>query len=401
VCAKLQKVLVAAMSVPRHMEEMHRLGYDPVRDFRGIDDLRQLPITRKADINACPDAFVQSSESGRLERYFSDRTSGSTGVPLAVFRSPSERDIQIAKWLRVLVRSGYRFTDKVLSFTSPGRLAEGRSVLQHIGLLRRKAVDYTLPPADLADEVLKYQPQVVYGVRTCLLIVAEELARRGARAAPVKLLLGAGEMIDAQTRIKCRTTFGVDITETYGSVEMGVMAYQRQGENVLTLIEDCTLFEFVDQAGAPANPGEWARIVVTDLHGWLMPFIRYDQGDLATYKLVQDNRGKPVKVIDRIIGRQDDLASLPDGRFLTYLDFYEIMDVYSGVKRFRIRQRAPDLFLIELVAEVEYYRRIQEELATKLRALSHHPLRFEVRLVEEMTPDPSGKMRILVSEVGR
>jgi phenylacetate-coenzyme A ligase PaaK-like adenylate-forming protein len=389
------------MSVPYYGEAMRKAGYDPLSDFGGIEDLSVLPITRKADIKARPEAFVQSAESGELERYFLDRTSGSTGIPLTVYRSPGERDIQVAKWLRVLVLSGYRPTDKVLSFTSPGRLSEGRTALQRLGLLRRKPIDYTLPPEDLADALLGYRPDVVYGVRTSLLMVAEELQRRGRPVPPVKLLVAGGETIDPRTRIRCRDVFGVDITETYGTVEMGVMAYQKRGGSGLSLIEDCTLFEFLDEEGKPARPGQLARIVVTDLHGWLMPFIRYDQGDLGIHRIVHNAHGEMVRVIDRIIGREDDLAPLPDGRFLTYLDFYEVMDVYPGVKRFRIRQQSPDSFIVELVADLQYYRTVQEELLKKLRGLSRHPLRFEVGLVQDIAPDPSGKLRILVSEVGR
>lgn len=320
-------------------------------------------------------------------------------MPLTVYRAPREREVQIAKWLRVLMLSGYRPTDKVLSFTSPGRLAEGRSVLQRFGLFRRKAIDYTLPTETLANEVLQYRPDVVYGVRTSLLTVADELERRGVKIPPLKLLVAGGEVIDAHTRQHCRNAFGTDIMETYGTVEMGVMAYQARAQDGLSLIEDCTLFEFLDEKGKPAEPGQLSRVIVTDLHGGLMPFIRYEQGDLATYSLKTNEYGETVRVIDRIIGRQDDVAYLPDGRFLTYLDFYEIMDVYAGVECFRIRHQAPDRFLIQLAANPDYYTTIQRPLLAKLKALSPLPLNFDIRLVEKIDPDPSGKRRMLVSDV--
>lgn len=397
---KLKKVLVAAADVPRHRNVMRQAGYDPRRDFGGLSDLSIMPVMSKADLRRTPDAFLQVDASGHLHTSFSDRTSGSTGMPLTVYRSSRERDIQVAKWLRVLFLGGYRPTDKVLSFTSPGRLAEGRSVLQRFGLLRRKAVDYTLPPEALADELLQYRPDVVYGVRTSLLMVAEELERRGIKAPPIKLLVAGGEVIDAQTRQRCRDVFGVEITETYGTVEMGVMAYQRQGQDGLSLIEDCTLFEFLDEEGNPAKPGQLARIVVTDLHGSLMPFIRYDQGDLATYSLRQNAAGETVRVIDRIIGRQDDIAHLPDGRFLTYLDFYDLRYGYGGLRHIRVTQHSPLFFLVEVVAAPDYFQSIREDLAHRLRKLSTIPVEFEIRLVERIDPDPSGKMRMLVSKLG-
>ncbi len=398
---RLKSVLINAMAVPHYAEQMRKAGFDPRRDFRSLKDLSVLPITKKADIKASPSSFVQAAEAGRLDRYFSDRTSGSTGIPLTVYRSPRERAFQMAKWLRVLFASGYRPTQKVLSYTSPGRLAEGHSFIQRLGLFRRRAVDYTLPPEVLTDALIEYQPNALYGVRTSLLSVAEELQRRNTVCSSIDLVIAGGEVIDPQTREMCKAVFGTEITETYGTVEMGVMAHQVKGQAELRLIEDCTLFEFLDEQGNPAKPGEPARIVVTDLHGRLMPFIRYDQGDLVTFSVRQLESGETVRVIDRIIGRQDDVVSLPNGRSLTYLDFYEIMDVYPGVGHFRITQHSEDRFLLEVVADESYFQAITPELLSKLKALSTVTLYFDMRLVDRIAPDPSGKRRMLVSKVLR
>lgn len=399
--ARLRKVLLAAASVPHYREQMRQAGYDPARDYSGPADLSILAVTRKADLKASPLDFVQAAKRDRLAQYFSDCTSGSTGIPLTVYRAPRERAVQIAKWLRVLMLNGYRPTDKMLSYTSPGRLGEGRSPLQRFGLLRRMPVDYTLPLATLADALLAYRPDVVYGVRTSLLQVAEELKRRGVQAPPLKLLVAGGEVIDAQTRQRCREAFGVDITETYGTVEMGVMAWQQRGQDGLHLIEDCTWFEFLDEQGNPAGPGQPARVVVTDLRGGLMPFIRYEQGDLATYSLRQNAHGETVRVIDRVIGRQDDLAYLPDGSFLTFLDFYGLHYGYDGLQHMRVTQCAPLSFLVEVVADPDYFQSIRQDLAQRLGQVSKLPLAFDLKRVERIAPDPGGKLRMLISTIGK
>lgn len=399
IARRMQRLLVAAAAVPFYGEQMRRAGYDPVRDYAGPQDLAVLRVTTKQDVKNNPLALIQPSQQGRLAGFFSDRTSGSTGIPLAVYRSASERAVQISKWMRVLVQSGWRPTHKVLSYTSPGRLTEGRSRLQRLGLLRRSAVDYTLPLQARTDALIDYAPDAVYGVRTSLLQVAEELTRRGTVLPPLRLLVAGGEVIDAATRRTCREAFGCAITETYGTVEMGVMAWQRPGEAGLSLIEDCTWFEFLDEHGKPAQPGQLARLVVTDLHGGLMPFVRYDQGDLVVYGLRQDAQGNTRRVIERIVGRQDDVAPLGDGSFLTYLDFYEVMDRYDGLRQFRVTQlSASNHFVIELVAVEPYLQQVHHDMLARLMALSALPLRFEFKLVDDIAPGPGGKRRMLVSE---
>jgi phenylacetate-CoA ligase len=389
------------MTVPHYGAKMRQAGYDPRRDYRGPEDLSLFAVTNKANLKADPMAFVQESEAGRLSAFFYDRTSGSTGTPLTVYRAPRERVAQVAKWLRVLLQNGYLPTYKVFSFTSPGRMTEGRSVLQHFGFFRRLAMDYTLPTGKLVDALLAYAPQVIYGVRTSLVLAAEELLRRGLTAPPMKLLVAGGEVVDAHARELCRRAFGIDISETYGTVEMGVMAYQDHDRPGLKLIEDCTYFEFLDEQNRPVGPGQLGRVVVTDLHGGLMPFVRYDQGDLAIYSLQRNKWGETVRMIDRIVGRQDDLIRLPDGRILTYLDFYDLRYGYPGLRQLRVTQRAPLSFLVEVAAEPGYFGDIQEDMVRRLGRLSELPLKFEIRRVEHIAPEPSGKLRMLIAAVSQ
>lgn len=393
---RLQQVLIAAMTVPRHGEIMRQAGYDPRYDFTGLADLSILPPMDKSDLKQRLKEFIQQGAAEHLNDFFKDRTSGSTGTPLAVYRSAHERDIHISKWLRVLILNGYRPTDKTLSFTSPSRLEDGRSILQHFGLLRRKTVASTLSPRDSVDAILKYRPSIVYGVRTSLMAVANELCCRHITTPLIKLLVATGEVVDPETRQRCREAFGVDITETYGTVEMGVMACQLPGESSLQLIEDCTRFEFLDEAGNPAPPGQLARVVVTDLHGHLMPFIRYEQGDLAIYQLQQNAKGDTVKVIERIVGRQDDIIQLPNGQSLTYLDFYHLRYGYPSVQQLRVTQKSSLSFLVEIAADPEYFQSIQHKLTQDLDHLSELPLVFELRCVSHIAPEPSGKLRMLV-----
>lgn len=396
---RLKKVLIAAASVPHYRELMWQAGYDPLRDFGGLADLSILPATIKEDLKAAPESFLQEGVSEHRQAYFSDKTSGSTGIPLTVYRSPTERAVQISKWLRVLILNGYRPHHKVLSYTSPRRLSEGRTALQRFGLFRRLAVDFSLSPKDCTDALLAYQPDLVYGLPTSFLLVAEELERRRIKPPPLRMLVAGGEVIDAQMRHRFRQAFGVPVTETYGTVEMGVMAYQLSERNGLNLIEDCTFFEFLDEEGNPAPPGQPARVVVTDLFGQLMPLIRYELGDLAIYSLRENNKGETVRVIDRILGRQDDIFHLSDGSSLTRLDFYDIQAGYQDLQQVRITQHTADSFLVEVVANQDYFCSIKEELMQKLRTLRPLPLKFDIRLVESIPPDPNGKRRLMVSEV--
>ena len=397
---RLKPVLVSAYRhVPYYRELMQSAGYNPVKDYKGPGDLSFFPITTKEDLKRQNVASLVRAGTD-LSRYFSDATSGSTGIPFRVYRAPYERSLQIAKWLRVLFLNGYSVRDKVMSLTSPARMGEGRSILQKFGIFPRLPVNYQLSPATWVDTLLAYKPDVIYGPRSGLDLMAIELKERGITAERIKLLIPAGETIYKGTRSAFRQHFGVELTEFYGSVEMGTMAHETPARDGMHLFEDLTYFEFVDGDGNPAPPGQPARIVVTDLMGKLMPFIRFDQGDLGVYKELEDPNGKVVRRLQRILGREDDLILLPDGSRRIFNRFMNIMDEYPRVRQFRVVQKSLDLFHVLAVADEAYLKSIHTDLTIRLKRDWPPQVHFEVIPVERIEPDPSGKTRSFISEVG-
>lgn len=396
---RLKRVLISAYQhVPYYRELMQNIGYNPIQEYRGPEDLGKLPITTKNTFKKNVAALIK--EGSDLSQCYKDSTSGSTGIPLEIYQTPYEHTLQIAKWLRVLFINGYSVFDKVMSFTSPRRLKEGQSILQHLGILRRLPVDYRLSPGEMTDIFFRYKPHVLYGNRAQLDLVALELARRGIRPENLKLLLGGAEIIHERNRQLYRDSFGVEMIEFYGAVEMaGNMAYETPAHDGLHLNEDLIYFEFLDKAGKPVSPGQQGRIVMTDLSRTLMPFIRYDQGDLIVFQNREDKYGDMVRRIVQIVGRDEDYLVMPDGTQRAFHDFYEIMHNYHDIKQFRIVQKKYDLFRILIVADSDYFHSIQDDLKERFQNTFLLPVTFEFVNVEHLAPDPSGKFKRIISEI--
>jgi phenylacetate-CoA ligase len=397
---RLRTVLISAyLHVPYYREMMQRAGYDPIKKYRGPEDLSGLQITNRGILKqAGSRAFVKQGTD--LSRCAGDMTSGSTGIPLRVYRAPYERALQMAKWLRVLFMNGYSVRQKVMSLTAPWRLTDARSFVQRLGFLRRRVVNYETPAKDMADLFLTYKPDVLYGNRSHLDILALELASRGMKPRDFQpLVIGTAEVIRENHRKLYRDSFGTELVESYGSVEMGVMAHETPARDGLRLCEDLTYFEFLDKEGNPVAPGEPGRVVVTDLTAKLMPMIRYDQGDYAVHESRDSSDGVPQKRIKRIIGRDDDHALLPDGSLCTFHRFYEVLGKYEDIAQYRIEQRTKSLFRVMVVADPSYLQSVREELVLALEKKFPPGVRLEIDRVDRIEPDASGKTRVLVSEV--
>jgi len=396
---RLHKVLITAFRfVPYYRDAFRAVGYNPEVDYHGPEDLKLLPILTKETIKKYgEEAFVR--EGADLSKYFMDATSGSTGIPLRVWRDPWARALQIAKWLRVMRVNGYRLTDRVMSLTSPARLNEGKTILRHLGLLRRHAVDYLLPPEVMLEELLAYKPDVLYGNRSHLDLLCHEAQKRNIRYEDLKLILTGAEIVRESSRRLYRNTFNCDIVEYYGSIEMGIMAFETPTQKALELCEDLTFYEVLDDHGAPTKPGELGRLIVTDLSNTLMPFIRYDHLDKVVLSPERTADRRERQLIEYIEGRDDDFAIMPDGKTIPFHVFYEIMDKYTGIIQFRIVQKTIKYYQILILANKDYIQSVKSDISADYSKIFPEDVKFEIIPVDRIEPDPNGKLRMLISEV--
>jgi len=251
----------------------------------------------------------------------------------------------------------------------------------------------------MVDAFLAYKPDILYGNRSHLDMMASELKRRGIEYKDLMLVAVAAEVVHENSKKLYQKHFGVKLTEIYSSTEMATMFHETPEHNGLQIMEDLTYCEFLDPNGEPVKPGEPGRTVVTDLLGTTMPFIRYDQGDLAIYENIEDETGKTCKRVTKIFGRDDDYALLPDGTKRPFHMFYEIMDRYEDLCQFRVIQKKVDLIQIHVATNDDYLRSIREDMLEQLYKKLTSDITLEIIRVDKIDPDPSGKIRMLISEI--
>jgi phenylacetate-CoA ligase len=268
-----------------------------------------------------------------------------------------------------------------------------------MGLLKWRKVDYTLQSETLTDELLAFQPDVLYGNRTHFDLVCQELEKRGICYGRLKLALPGGEVVLKSHKERYREVLGGDVAETYGSAELGILAFQITGTHGLRLCEDLAHYEFLDPDGNPTQPGKRSRIIVTDLTNPLMPLIRYEQGDLVVLAARGEQETHSWPRLESVEGRQNEACILPDGSRFLWLVPYDVMCNYPRVNQFRVIQKTRSLFQVQLAADSDYVESIRDSVISDFRKLSPASAQFEVVRVEHIKPDPTGKLRTLICEV--
>jgi phenylacetate-CoA ligase len=136
--------------------------------------------------------------------------------------------------------------------------------------------------------------------------LAAELAtlslERGVKLPGLREVRSLGESLEIGVRHLCKQAWNVPLTDIYSSEEVGYVALQCPDHEHYHVQAENVLVEVLNEKGKPCAPGETGRVVVTDLHNFAMPVIRYDIGDYAEVgEPCPCGRGLPV--LRRLVGR--------------------------------------------------------------------------------------------------
>ena len=141
---------------------------------------------------------------------------------------------------------------------------------------------------------------------------AAELVRsalaHGVRLPRLREVRTFGGLVRPEVRESCRQAWGVPLTDLYTSGEAGHVALQCPGHEHYHVQSESVLVELLDRHGRACAPGAVGRIVVTTLHNFAMPLVRYDTGDLGEEaEPCECGRGLPV--LRRIVQRTHDVPA--------------------------------------------------------------------------------------------
>ena len=395
--ARLRRLVRHAYeSVPfyRRLFDRHRLH---PRHIRGVVDLELIPTTDKAMMRreGAAALLARGLDAGSL---LTVRTSGSSGEPFTIRRSWLEDKLQYLLRLRTLGAFGVRHRDRIVAVGVGGRPASGdgkvigRS-LRALGFLNRELVDGLQEPARVAVQLREARPDVLVGLPGMLdRLTAPELADVIGGVRPRLVVIG-GEVATPAMRLRIREAFAAPLYETYGSHECPLIAWECRHSGDLHTCDDGVLVE-VMQGERAAEPGERGEVVLTNLHAYAMPFLRYRIGDLAT-RTDFCRCGLPFGSIGEIQGRMIDYFPLPDGRLLHP---YEIVSRLvwgpgEGLKQYQLVQERRDRVVLYAVTDGPPSLERVEGIGRAVRPLLGPAVEFEVQVVERIPMEATGKLR--------
>jgi phenylacetate-CoA ligase len=336
-------------------------------------------------------------------------TSGSTGRPIRVLKTELTGFFWDALTLRAhdwglwnetgILAAIKWFPDGVAAWPAGAswpNWGEPYSVICDSGPSCALAVTATV--AQQAEWLGRVQPDYLTVFPSILPDLIGECAQHGVQLTRLKQVRTIGECLDPAVRVLCRERWNVPVQDTYSAQEVGYMALQCPAYEHYHVQSECVRIEVLDEQGRACGPGETGRVVVTPLHNFAMPLVRYAIGDYAEVGApCACGRGLPV--LERILGRSRNMLALPGGeRLWPRLAELRYNDVFP-VKQFQVVQTGLTSLQVLLVAG----RKGSPEEEGRLRAIiverMGYPFEVSFSYVADIPRSAGGKFEDFKSEL--
>lgn len=376
-------------------------------DIRTLEDLRRLPILGRDEVRGA--GTSRASVTAPLPAIHKT-TTGSSGSPLAISYDLGSEHWRQATRLRGYGWAGYRVGAKTMHYWGrqlplPG-LAGAKVYVDRL-LRNERYVDCSARSdgdLELATKELKRAaPRVLVAFAQAAADLARFVNASRARTWPNIAVICAAERLLPSDREAIAEAFGPNVFETYGSREVMLIGAECEAHDGLHLSMENLLVELVvrEHGGPrPAEEGETGEVVLTDLHNYGMPLIRYASGDLAVSRgRAPCPCGRTLARIGPIEGRvTETLVDGDGGKVAGLLFIVAMVGLGQSCEAFQVVQHHDRSVTVRvsgnhLAAEAEA--RLRARVTPYLRGL---PLRIE--RVDELPLDPSGKRRPVIVERG-
>lgn len=395
---KLERLVAHCWNeVPYYRRRWGAAGMSAPADVRSLEDYARLPVLTKKDVRENFEALhAPAHRDGLLYK----TTGGSTGEPLTIGYTRESYERRVAVMHRGYGWAGARMGTRALHFW--GESLEGVPVKLQLmqRLFNRRVVNvFTMGDDDMAryaDMIDEYRPQVVVAYVAPVVRLARWLLREGRTVHVPGAILCAAEPLRTHERAVLEEAFGCPVYNTYGCREVMLIASECEARKGLHVNVDHLCVEL----GAPmvAHSDMRREVLITDLHNYGMPLMRYANGDLATRGDGSCGCGRALPLFAAIDGRTMDALRSPGGHFVgEYLE--HLMFETPGILRFQAVQERIEVIEVSFVPDVAFDEASLQEVAGKMRDAFGDGLSLEFRRTDDIALTATGKLRVAISRL--
>ena len=211
----------------------------------------------------------------------------------------------------------------------------------------------------------------------------------------LKRIFTGAEQLSTSVRRKVEQAAGCPIVDFLGACECNLVGWQCPECGLYHCCDDNVIVEVL-RDGRPVGPGEDGELILTTLHSYAMPFLRYRLGD--SIRLADAPRRCRVgfTTFERIQGRTVDYLTLPDGSRLSPYTLMDELDVLDGVQRYEAEQTDSSGVTVRVQPEEGVDRGVlHDKVSSQCRRVLPAAVAVRVEMVDRFVVDPTRKRRFV------
>jgi phenylacetate-CoA ligase len=395
---RLQCLLRFSVKNIKYYQELFQ-SYDlNVDKIQTPQDLRHVPFLTKAQLrDRFWDFLPHSLPACRVSR-----TSGSSGIPVCILSDWKSRRINSAAVVRFRKAIGIPlFRRPMIKLQNTNH---DQYKLPRWTYIQGIHKTYYLNPYVTSERNIVYinhlkaklSKPVISGNTSAARMLAH-YTKDGIfpRLSPSVIITG-GEILFPQVRDLIESTFGIGVIDVYACNEARDIAWQCGQCYGYHINSDNAIVEIVKN-DRPVAVGEIGEVVITDLNRYVMPIIRYKNGDTARFTDEICPCGRKLPMIAEVTGRTGDNIHLPNGNVILWSHLKSQM-THPYIRQFQLVQELDRSFTIRYIpedgADTEH---LDVLLLKRYQTLLGDSIKIKIEKTTIIHPAASGKSKLVVS----
>lgn len=360
-------------------------------DIQTLNDLDRIPVTTKDRLAELqqenpPFGGFLAVPPDQLEHIF---------LSPGPLYEPGTKDNPVLESIKKMLSiSGVRAGDVVINTFGYHLIPTGLAIDETLRELGAPVVPAGVGNADLQVKLMMDLGVKAYvGTPSWLMATLQKAEERGLKPKEDLLLekaLVSAEPLPPSMRQTFVETYGLKVTNAYGTAECGFFAYDQEGAMHMRLLETAIVQVVNPESGQSVGPGEVGEVVVSTFNR-AYPLIRLGTGDLAMNVDPKPGESRQVERSIILVGRVGDAVKVR-GMFVhpnqLRFAFGQVPGVAHGQAVVRREANRDNLTLRMVLAENSEEEAVRQGLAQAIRSVCRVKVDgFEFVEESELPPD--------------
>ncbi|MDY7393838.1 AMP-binding protein [Aureibaculum sp. 2210JD6-5] len=379
---KLKDLLGYLNAHSAYYQEVFQQHNINISNINTLQDLTQLPVTTKDDLQLHNDDFLCVSKS-KIVDYVT--TSGTMGSPVTFALTDADLDRLAYNEAISFACAGVTKHDTVqLMTTMDRRFVAGLAYFLGVRKLGASIIRVGAGIPELQwDSILKFSPTYLIAVPSFLLKLIDYAEQNNIdyNASSVKGVICIGEALrndDFSLNLlanKITSKWNIDLFSTYASTEMSTAftecTEQHGGHHHPELI----IVEILDDNNQPVNQNEYGELTITTLGVEAMPLLRFKTGDIVRKHTETCTCGRNTMRLSPVMGRKKQMVKYK-GTTLYPPALYDLLNDFDAIENYIIEISHNSIGTDEILIKIgtlsksdKILQQIKDHCRAKLRVL--------------------------------